>query len=131
MESVTVGVFPKWRLVLIVSAGVGLGTLAGFAMIVWGIPLLWILVPLYFVILVLTVVSSELFSGIAWDAGGATTASITVPLVLAIGNGLGGKIGAAESFGILALASSFPILGVLLAGISLSRSRASGARRKP
>lgn len=131
MESVTVGVFTKWRTMLIVSAGVGVGTLAGFAMVVWGIPLLWLLVPLYFVILVFTVISSELFSGIAWDAGGATTASITVPVVLAIGAGLGGSIGVAESFGILALASGAPILGVLIAGLSVSRRSSRSSVRQP
>jgi hypothetical protein len=129
METVTVGVFTRWRLMLIVSAGVGVGTLAGFAMIVWGIPLLWMLVPLYSAILTLTMISSELFSGIAWDAGGATTASITVPVVLAIGAGLGGSIGVAESFGILALASGAPILGVLIAGLSVSRGSARSSVR--
>lgn len=127
MESVTVGVFPRWRLMWVASAGVGVGTLAGFAMIVWHIPLLWILVPLYFVILVLTWISSELFAGISWDAGGATTASITVPVVLAMGSGLGGTLGTAESFGILALASAFPILAVLLAGFTVSQGQASGS----
>jgi len=130
MENVTVGVFPRWRLVVTVSAGVGVGTMAGFAMVVWGIPLPWMLVPLYVAILGLTMISSELFSGIGWDAGGATTASVTVPLVLAIGAGLGGQIGAAESFGILALASGFPILGVLLAGLSMGGKRNSGTGRQ-
>ena len=78
MENVTVGVFVRRRFVVIVSAGVGAGTMAGFAMLAWSIPLAAILGPLYVVILVLTMVSSELFAGIAWDAGGATTASITV-----------------------------------------------------
>lgn len=131
MESVTVGVFTKWRLMVIVSAGVGVGTLAGFAMVVWRIPLLWLLVPLYFVILTLTMISSELFSGIAWDAGGATTASITIPVVLAIGAGLGGSIGVAESFGILALASGAPILGVLIAGLAVSRRSTRSSVRQP
>lgn len=131
MENVTVGVFPRWRMVLIVSAGVGAGTMAGFAMIVWGIPLLWILVPLYLAIFALTLISSEFFTGIGWDAGGATTASVTVPVVLAMGAGLGGQIGVAESFGILALGSGFPILGVLLAGLPVSRSGKSRQRRQP
>ncbi len=131
LENVTVGVFPRQRMVMIVSAGVGAGTLAGFAMLLWQIPLLWINGPLYALILAFTVVSSELFTGIAWDAGGATTASITTPLVLAVGAGLGGTLGAAESFGILTLASGFPILGVLIAGLFTDRRRAAsmgGAR---
>lgn len=121
VENVTVGVFPRGRTIKIVSIGVGFGTLAGIAMLVWNIPLMWFLGPLYVLILIFTVVSSELFTGIAWDAGGATTASITTPLVLAIGAGLGGKLGIADSFGILTLASSFPILGVLVAGLFVSR----------
>ncbi len=123
LENVTVGVFHRRRIVMIISSGVGVGALSGFAMLAWDIPLLWIIAPLYIVILLLTALSSELFTGIAWDAGGATTASITTPLVLAVGAGLGGRLGVAESFGILTLASGFPILGVLLAGLSVSRSR--------
>jgi hypothetical protein len=131
LENVTVGVFPRQRMVMIVSAGVGVGTLAGFAMLLWHIPLLMIIGPLYMLILALTIFSSELFTGIAWDAGGATTASITTPLVLAVGAGLGGTLGAAESFGILTLASGFPILGVLIAGLFTDRRRsASGGGGK-
>lgn len=124
VENVTVGVFPRSRTVWIVSAGVGVGTLAGISMLVWNIPLLWFIGPMYFLILVLTVVSSELFTGIAWDAGGATTASITTPLVLAIGAGLGGKLGIAESFGILTLASGFPIMVFLVAGLFVNHASA-------
>jgi len=130
MENITVGVFTRGRFVAIVSGGVGLGTLAGFAMLTSGVPLIWILVPLYAAILGLTMASSELFAGMAWDAGGATTASITVPLVLSIGAGLGGRVGAAEHFGILALASGFPIITVLLAGLSVNRGRHQGEERR-
>lgn len=130
MENITVGVFPRGRFVTIVSGGVGMGTLAGFAMLTSGIPLIWILVPLYAAILGLTMASSDLFAGMAWDAGGATTASITVPLVLSIGAGLGRRVGAAEHFGILALASAFPIITVLLAGLSVNWGRRQGGERR-
>jgi hypothetical protein len=123
VENITVGVFSRGKTILIVSLGVGVGTLAGITMLVWKISLFWLLVPLYIGILILTAISSELFTGIGWDAGGATTASITTPLVLAIGAGLGHRIGVAESFGILTLASSFPILGVLVAGMFVDRNR--------
>jgi hypothetical protein len=123
VENVTVGVVTRGKTVWIVSLGVGVGTLAGIAMLIWNISLFWILVPLYSVILILTAVSSELFTGIGWDAGGATTASITTPLVLAVGAGLGARMGIADSFGILTLASGFPILGVLVAGLFVDRSR--------
>jgi len=72
---------------------------------------------------VLSLFSTEEFAGIAWDSGGVTTGPVTVPMVIALGSGIGGRVGAAESFGICALASAFPILSVLCAGLFLSHQR--------
>jgi hypothetical protein len=54
---------------------------------------------------------------VAWDSAGVTTGPITVPLVLAMGLGLGDAVDAIEGFGILSLASIGPILTVLLTGL--------------
>ncbi|HSA34843.1 MAG TPA: DUF1538 family protein, partial [bacterium] len=48
---------------------------------------------------------------------GVTTGPVTVPLVLAMGLGIGTRIGVVEGFGILAMASVYPILSVLLTGL--------------
>ena len=52
-----------------------------------------------------------------WDSAGVTTGPVTVPLVLAMGLGLGNAVSAVEGFGILSLASICPIIAVLSMGI--------------
>ena len=52
-----------------------------------------------------------------WDSAGVTTGPVTVPLVLAMGLGLGNAVSAIEGFGILSLASICPIIAVLSMGI--------------
>lgn len=117
VEELTVGTFRKSLLMQAVAVGVGLGMLFGVAKIIWEIPLIWLLAPPYALLLYLTHRSSEEFVNIAWDSAGVTTGPITVPLVLAMGLGIGGQVGVVEGFGILAMASVYPILTVL--GVSL------------
>ena len=54
---------------------------------------------------------------VGWDSAGVTTGPVTVPLVLAMGLGLGNAVSAVEGFGILSLASICPIIAVLSMGI--------------
>ncbi len=117
VEELTVGSFRKALLIQAVAIGVGLGMLFGVAKIVWGIPLVWLLAPPYLLLLWLTHRSSEDFVNIGWDSAGVTTGPITVPLVLAMGLGIGNQVGVVEGFGILAMASVYPVLTVL--GLSL------------
>ncbi len=67
---------------------------------------------------------------VAWDSAGVTTGPVTVPLVVAMGLGIGGQVtGITEGFGILALASVYPILTVLLSGLrAAARERALPGR---
>ena len=65
----------------------------------------------------LTIISSEEFVNVAWDSAGVTTGPVTVPLVLAMGLGLGNAVSAVEGFGILSLASICPIIAVLTMGV--------------
>ena len=58
-----------------------------------------------------------------WDSAGVTTGPITVPLVLAMGLGIGAKTGAVDGFGVLALASVGPILTVLTVGLLVGRKK--------
>ena len=53
----------------------------------------------------------------AWDSAGVTTGPVTVPLVLAMGLGLGNAVSAVEGFGILSMASIGPIIAVLSTGL--------------
>jgi hypothetical protein len=117
VEELTVGTIKRSGVVAAVSVGVGVGLMLGVARILYDIPIVWLLVPPYLALLPLTRISEEDFAGIAWDCGGVTTGSITVPLVLALGLGIGGELNVVDGFGILAMASVCPIISVLLFGL--------------
>lgn len=116
VENLTVGTIKRGQIVHVVSIGVGVGLLLGFSRILFDIPLIWLLTPSYVLVLILTIFSDKDFSAIAWDSGGVTTGPVTVPLVLAMGLGIGGTLHISDGFGILALASVFPIITVLTYG---------------
>jgi hypothetical protein len=110
-------------LVLVVGASVGLAAVLGTLRFLYG----WSLKPLIYLalapVLLLTIYAStypdlNATLGLAWDAGAVTTGPVTVPLVLSLGIGIAAAAGKGESglsgFGIVTLASLFPILGVLL-----------------
>ncbi len=131
VEEMTVGTFKKFLLMQSVALGVGAGIFLGVARIVWDIPLVWLLVPPYVVLLILTCFSTEEFVNIGWDSAGVTTGPVTVPLVLAMGLGIGTQIGVVEGFGILAMASVCPILTVLSVGLFVSRQRKASLASDP
>jgi len=113
-------------LVLVIGASVGLAAVVGTLRFLYG----WSLKPLIYISL-LTVMLPTLYMamdpqlvsvlGLAWDAGAVTTGPVTVPLVLALGVGISlaaGKGGGGLSgFGIVTLASLFPVAGVLFLGL--------------
>lgn len=125
VEDVTVGVFKKRLLMQVVAIGVGLGIAAGVAQMAFeSLDLTMLLIPPYLLLLLLTILSSDEFVNFAWDGAGVTTGPITVPLVLAMGLGIGANVpGVIDGFGILALASVGPILTVLIVGLVVQRSR--------
>lgn len=122
VESITVGAFRKKLLMHSVALGVGAGIAAGVCKIAFNLPLVWLLVPPYLLLLLLTWISSEEFVNFSWDSAGVTTGPITVPLVLAMGLGIGSNVpGVIDGFGILALASVGPIISVLTVGLLVAR----------
>jgi hypothetical protein len=126
VEKITVGAFRKKLLMHSVATGVALGIAAGVAKISFNIPLAYLLIPPYVALLVLTMISDEVFVNIAWDSAGVTTGPITVPLVLAMGLGIGANVpGVIDGFGVLALASVGPIIVVLSVGLLVRRARKS------
>ncbi|MBN8218168.1 MAG: DUF1538 domain-containing protein [Spirochaetes bacterium] len=127
VEELTVGTFKKSLLMQAVAIGVGVGLALGVAKIVWNLPLVWLLVPPYAVLLLITAFSTEEFVNIGWDSAGVTTGPITVPLVLAMGLGISSQTGAVEGFGILATASVCPILSVLTVGLFVGRKAKKAA----
>ncbi len=123
VEEITIGTFKKSSLMQAVSVGVGAGILLGVSKILFDIPIAFLLIPSYLALLVITFFSNEEYVNIGWDSAGVTTGPITVPLVLAMGMGIGGQIGVVEGFGILAMASVCPIISVLGIGLWVEASR--------
>lgn len=117
VENLTNGAFRKSTLMYAVSIGVGCGIATGVLKIVFEIPVAWLLIPGYAAATLLTAFSTEEFVNVAWDSAGVTTGPVTVPLVLAMGLGLGNAVGAIEGFGILSMASIGPIIAVLTTGL--------------
>ncbi len=116
-EKLTNGVFKKKTLINAVSIGVGFGIAIGVAKLIFDLPLVWLILPGYLLAIVLTFFSTEEFVNVAWDSAGVTTGPITVPLVLAMGLGLGNATQAVEGFGILCMASIGPIIAVMITGL--------------
>ncbi len=122
VEEISVGTIRSNSVVRAVSLGVGLGLMVGVARLLYDIPTIWLLLPPYLILLPLTYFSEEDFAGIAWDCGGVTTGGITVPLVLAMGLGIGEELNVSDGFGVLAMASAYPIVTVQIYGLVV-RSR--------
>ena len=117
VQNLTNGAFRKEMLMYSVAIGVAVGISLGVAKLVLDLDLATLLLPLYAIGLTLTALSSEEFVNVAWDSAGVTTGPVTVPLVLAMGLGLGKAVSATEGFGILSLASICPIIAVLTMGL--------------
>ncbi|SFD15376.1 Protein of unknown function [Thiohalospira halophila DSM 15071] len=115
----------EYALVLryVVALAVGSAVLLGVLRILKGWPLHYLVITGYALVLALTSIAPESIIGIAYDAGGVTTSTITVPLVTALGVGLAssieGRNPVLDGFGIIAFASVMPILFVLAYGVVL------------
>jgi len=127
VEKITVGAFKKNLLMQAVATGVALGIGTGVAKIAFNLELWYLLIPPYAMLLILTFISSEDFVNFGWDSAGVTTGPITVPLVLAMGLGIGAKTGAIDGFGVLSLASVGPIITVLTVGLLVRKKPKSAA----
>ncbi len=105
----------------IVAIAVGVSIVLGVFRIILGWPIHVIVITGYVLVVAMTPLAPKEFVGIAYDAGGVTTSTITVPLVTALGVGLAtgirGRNPVTDGFGMIALASLFPIIFVLGFGI--------------
>jgi len=100
-----------------VSAGVSFGIALGTYRIVSGTELYLFIIAGYIVVIIQTMFAPKLIIGLAYDSGGVTTSTVTVPLVTALGIGLASSIPGRnpllDGFGLIAFASLFPIIAVL------------------
>ncbi len=110
-----------FNLRLTVALSVGVALVLGVLRILKGWPIHYLIIGGYLVIVVLTYFAPPEIVGIAYDSGGVTTSTITVPLVAALGVGLAGVIRGRNpmvaGFGLIALASLTPIVFVLVFGM--------------
>jgi hypothetical protein len=106
---------------LTVALAVGVALVIGVMRILanWSLPLM--IIGGYVLVLLITVIAPKEIVGIAYDSGGVTTSTVTVPLVAALGIGLAsslkGRNPMLDGFGLIAFASLTPILFVLAYGI--------------
>jgi hypothetical protein len=116
-QQVSGGAIQAWGLRLAVALGVAVGVSLGAYRIVSGTPLHWYIIAGYMVVLVQTIWASKFIVALAYDSGGVTTSTVTVPVVTALGLGLAstipGRSPLLDGFGLIAFASLFPIMSVL------------------
>jgi hypothetical protein len=107
-----------------VAVAVGTSLVIGVIRILKGWPIHWLIISGYAAVVALTAFAPVEIVGIAYDSGGVTTSTITVPLVTALGVGLAtvirGRNPLIDGFGLIAFASLGPIIFVLLFGIVVS-----------
>jgi len=106
-----------WPLRITIALGVAIGIALGSYRIVVGLPLHYFIIAGYGIVIVQTFFAPKQIIALAYDSGGVTTSSVTVPLVAALGLGLAstieGRNPLIDGFGLIAFASLFPIMGVL------------------
>ncbi|MFK8067162.1 MAG: DUF1538 domain-containing protein [Gammaproteobacteria bacterium] len=116
-QEISGGAIKSWPLRLTVSFGVAFGIALGSFRIVSGTDLYHYIVAGYIVVIILTMFSSKTILGLAFDSGGVTTSTVTVPLVTALGLGLASNVPdrnpLLDGFGLIAFAGLFAIIAVL------------------
>ncbi len=111
------GALQPWKLRIAVAIGVSVSIAVGALRIVTGAPLYVFMIAGYLVVIIQTIFAPKLLVPLAYDSGGVTTSTVTVPLVTALGLGLAasvpGRSPVIDGFGLIALASLFPMITVM------------------
>jgi Protein of unknown function (DUF1538) len=116
-RQVSAGAIDAWGLRIAVAIGVALGITLGVFRIITGTPLHWYIIAGYTIVIIQSMFAPRTIIALAYDSGGVTTSTVTVPLVTALGLGLAGSIPGRspllDGFGLVAFASLFPIMSVM------------------
>ncbi|OUS12092.1 hypothetical protein A9Q89_06750 [Gammaproteobacteria bacterium 53_120_T64] len=116
-NEVSGGAIGVWGLRIAVAIGVAVGISLGCYRIVVGDPIHWYIIGGYIIVVLQTMVAPKLIVPLAYDSGGVTTSTVTVPLVAALGLGLSenvpGRNPLIDGFGLIAFASLLPIISVM------------------
>jgi hypothetical protein len=117
VQNISGGTINAWGLRIAVAFGVAIGTTLGVLRIITGTELSYILFPAYGIIVLQTLYTPKLVIALAYDVGPVTLSTVTVPLLTALGVGLAttipGRNPLVDGFGLLCLASVFPVIAVL------------------
>lgn len=133
-SEVSGGAISVWGLRIAVAIGVAIGIAIGSFRIVTGLPIQYFIIAGYIVVVIQTFYSPRMIIPLAYDSGGVTTSTVTVPLVAALGLGLAetvpGRSALIDGFGLIAFASLFPIMSVMAyAQISSCRALRESRRK--
>ncbi len=116
-NQVSAGAIGTWGLRIAVAIGVAVGITLGVYRIITGTPLHWYIIVGYVLVIIQTIFCPKSIIALAYDSGGVTTSTVTVPLVAALGLGLASNIPGRnpllDGFGLIAFASLFPIMSVM------------------
>ena len=130
--TVSGGTIKPWGLRIAVATGVAVGVGIGTVRIVTGLPLHYLFMAAYAIVIVQTIFAARTIIPLAYDSGGVTSSTVTVPLVAALGLGLAanvpGRSTLLDGFGLIALACVFAVIAVL--GYALLSSALDAARKR-
>jgi len=134
-QEISGGAIRALGLRLAVSVGVAFGISLGAYRIISGTDLYLYIISGYMIVIAQTAFAPKMIIGLAYDSGGVTTSTVTVPLVTALGLGLAstvpGRNPLLDGFGLIAFASLFPIISVLgYAQLADWRSRRASSKNK-
>ncbi len=116
-NELSAGAISAWGLRVAVALGVAVGISLGVYRIVVGVPLQYFIMAGYVVVVIQTFFAPKRIVPLAYDSGGVTTSTVTVPLVTGLGLGLAesvpGRNPIIDGFGLVAFASLFPMISVM------------------
>ena len=116
-HEVSGGAIGVWGLRIAVAIGVAIGISLGTYRIVVGAPMHYFIIVGYVIVVIQTFFAPKMIVPLAYDSGGVTTSTVTVPLVAALGLGLAetvpGRSPLIDGFGLIAFASLCPIISVI------------------
>ncbi len=135
-NEVSGGAIHPWGLRIAVALGVAIGIALGSFRIITGTPLPYYIITGYIFVLIQTWFAPRMIIALAYDSGGVTTSTVTVPLVAALGLGLSshipGRNPMLDGFGLIAFASLFPMMTVMgYAQLSEWLARRAGRASQP
>lgn len=119
VEEITDGAIPAKAMSVSLSAGVSVSIALAMIRVLTGIPVIWFLIPGYFVAIALSFVTPKIFTAIAFDSGGVASGPMTAAFLLPLAQGaclaVGGNL-VADAFGVVAMVAMTPLITIQILG---------------